>query len=248
MESPSLVLLSGQQALERAMDIVANNVANASTTGFKREGIEFGSFLDNAGAAPGQGLNFVVARSTYRDTANGPIQPTGNPLDLAIQGAGYFPVQTPQGTRYTRDGSFQLNGEGEVVTLAGYPLLGEGNQPITIPETAFQVNISGDGFVTARVDDGVSLLDIGKLSVVKFADEQQMQPAGSGLYSTDQPSEPVDNSHIVQGAIEQSNVQPVAEITNMIRIMRSYEQTVNLMGQENSRLTDALTKLSKTTV
>jgi len=247
MESPSLVLLSGQQALERAMDIVANNVANASTTGFKREGIEFGNYLDNAGDTTGSSLNFVVDRATYRDASNGPIQPTGNPLDLAIQGAGYFPIQTPGGIQYTRAGAFQLNSQGEIVTQSGYPLLGEGNQPITLPETAFEVNVSGDGFITARVDKGVSLLDVGKLSVVKFADEQQLKPAGAGLYSTDQVGTPADSSKIVQGAIEESNVQPVAEITNMIRIMRSYEQTVNLVGQENSRITDALTKLSKTT-
>src|SRR5580704_17821410 len=105
MESPSLVLLSNQEALQRAMDIVANNVANSSTTGFKREGIEFGSLLSQP--APGESIDFVVDRATYRDAANGPIQPTNNPLDLAIQGPGYFEVQDKSGaTRYTRAGGF----------------------------------------------------------------------------------------------------------------------------------------------
>ena len=103
--------------MQRAIDIVANNVANASTTGFKREGIVFDTLLSQP--APGESIDFVVDRATYRDASNGPINPTGNPLDLAIQGAGYFPIQTPQGTRYTRAGTFQLNTDGQIVTLSG---------------------------------------------------------------------------------------------------------------------------------
>ena len=91
------------------------------------------------------------------------------------------------------------------------------------------------------------LAELGQLQVSKFTDEQSMQPVGNGLYETDQPQLPADDSSIVQGSLEQSNVQPMAEITQMITIMRSYEQTVNLIGQENSRIDDALTKLSKTT-
>jgi flagellar basal-body rod protein FlgF len=245
MESPSLVLLSNQEALQRAIDIVANNVANSSTTGFKREGIEFDTLLTQP--APGESIDFVIDRATYRDASTGPINPTGNPLDLAIQGAGYFPIQTPQGTRYTRAGAFQLNTDGQIVTLSGDPLLGDGDQPITVPSTTTEINISADGFVSARVDNGVGLSQLGKVNVVQFDNEQALQPTGNGLYATDQTPAPADQSGIVQGALEQSNVQPVTEITQMIQIMRSYEQTVNLIGQENARIDDALTKLSKTT-
>jgi flagellar basal-body rod protein FlgF len=245
MESPSLVLLSNQEALQRAMDIVANNVANSSTTGFKRESIQFDTLLSQP--APDEPLDFVVDRATYRDSSSGPINSTGNPLDLAIQGAGYFPIQTPQGTRYTRAGTFQLNPDGEIVTSAGYPLLGQGEQPITIPSTAFQVNIAPNGDVTVRVDDGVSLLEVGKLEVDSFDNEQGLQPTGAGLYTTSEVPAPVDNPDIVQGALEESNVQPISEITNMIQIMRFYEQTVNMIGQENQRLDNAIDKLAKTT-
>jgi flagellar basal-body rod protein FlgF len=246
MESPSLVLLSNQEALQRAIDIVANNVANASTAGFKREGIEFDTLLTRP--STDESIEFVVDRATYRDTSNGPINMTGNPLDFAIQGAGYFPVQTSQGIRYTRAGTFQLNTDGAIVDLDGDELLAEGDQPITIPSTATQINISGDGFVTARVDNGAGLAELGKLKLVKFENEQALQQVGHGLYTTSQDPTPADTSSIVQGALEQSNVQPVVEITQMIQIMRSYEQTVNLIGQENSRIDDALNKLSKTTV
>jgi len=246
MESASLVLLSNQQALQRAMDIVANNVANMSTTGFKREGIEFDTLLSQT--APDETLDFVVDRATYRDASSGPIDPTGNPLDLAIQGAGYFSVQTPQGTRYTRAGAFQINTDGQLVTLSGDLLLGEGDQPITIPETATAVNVSADGFITAKVDNGASLAELGKISVAKFDNERDLQPVGMGLYATDQTPAPADDSGIMQNALEQSNVEPVVEMTHMIEIMRSYEQAVNLIGQENSRLDSAISMLSKTSV
>ncbi len=245
MESASLVLISNQEALQRAMDVVANNVANSSTSGFKREGIEFDTLLTRT--TPHESLNFVVDRATYRDASSGPINPTSNPLDFAIQGSGYFPVQTPQGIRYTRAGAFELNTDGQIVTMSGDLLLGEGNQPITIPETATQINVSADGFVTAKVDNGASLAELGKVSVVKFDSEQALQPVGKGLYTTDQVPAPAENSGIVQGALEQSNVEPVVEMTQMIQIMRSYEQAVNLLGQENSRIDNALSTLSKTT-
>jgi len=246
MESPGLVLLSNQEALQRAIDIVANNVANASTTGFKREGIVFDTLLSRP--APGESIQFVVDRATYRDASNGPIVPTGNPLDIAISGAGYFPIQTPQGTRYTRAGSFQLNTDGQVTTLSGDVLLADGDQPLTIPSTTTQINISSDGFVSARVDNGTSLAQLGKLKIVRFDNEQAMQPVGNGLYTTSQEEQQVEHGSVVQGALEQSNVSAVTEITQMIQIMRSYEQTVNLIGQENQRLDDAITKLGKTTV
>jgi flagellar basal-body rod protein FlgF len=245
MESPSLVLVSNQEALQRAMDIVANNVANSSTTGFKREGIEFDTLLTRT--TPDETLDFVVDRATYRDSSTGPIDPTGNPLDLAIQGAGYFPIQTAQGTRYTRAGTFQLNTDGQIVTLSGDVLLGDGDQPITVPSTTTEINVSADGFVTAKVDNGVTLAQLGKLSVVQFDNEQALQPVGKGLYATDQTPAPATGSGIVQGALEQSNVEPVVEMTQMIQIMRSYEQAVNLLGQENSRLDSAISMLSKTT-
>lgn len=246
MLSPSLVLLSDQTALERAMDIVANNVANASTSGFKREGIAFDTFISQP--APGKPINFVVDRATYRDAAEGPIQPTDNPLDLAIQGPGYFEVQMADGsTRYTRAGAFQLDTQGRISTLGGQPVLAEGNQSITIPDTASQVNISQDGTVSARVDNGTNLATLGKIAVVKFANEQALQPQGNGLYTTSQTPEPATGSAVVEGAIEQSNVQPVIEMTQMIRIMRSYEQASNLISQENTRLNEAITTLSRTT-
>jgi flagellar basal-body rod protein FlgF len=230
------------------MDVVANNVANASTTGFKREGIAFDTLL--AAPTPDKpSLHFVVDRATYRDASMGSITKTGNPLDLAIQGPGYFQVQQPDGsTAYTRAGSFQLNNDGQIVTLGGLPVLGDGGQAITLPSTVSQINVSSDGFITARADNGKDLAQLGKLAVVKFDSEQGLQSAGNGIYTTAQAAQAAPESAVVQGAIEQSNVQPVIEITNMIRIMRSYEQVSNMISMENSRHTAAIDKLVSTTV
>ncbi len=246
MQSPSLILLSNQQALQRSMDIVANNVANSSTTGFKREGIEFDTLL--AKPAVGQTLNFVVDRATYRDTGTGPIQPTGNQLDLAIQGKGYFQVRSADGTtHYTRSGALRLDAQGNLVTQSGLTVLSDGGAAITLPDTTTDVNVSGDGFISAKIDNGVNLAQLGKIGVVTFANEQDLQAEGNGLYKTSDISAPATDSSVVQGSLEQSNVEPVTEMTEMIKIQRAYEQTSNLITQENTRLTTALSTLSKTT-
>ena len=134
MQNSNLILLSGQVALGRTMDVVANNVANAGTTGFKREGIEFNTYL-NRPTAGKEGLNFVIDRATFRDAASGPIEKTSNPLDLALQGPGYFEVKQADGsTGYTRDGSFSLDTQGQLITQSGQQVLGEGGHGHCYPD------------------------------------------------------------------------------------------------------------------
>lgn len=246
MQTANLVLLSTQDALQKAMDVVANNIANASTTAFKREDIAFATYISRPES--GQKLSFVVPRATFRDSSNGPIAPTHNPLDLAIQGQGYFQVRGADGQpRFTRNGSFQLDTQGQIVTHAGQPVLSSAGQPITIPDTATDINISGDGYITAKTDNGTSLAELGKIAVVKFDDDQKLQSEGSGLFTSADPSKPATDSSVVQGSLEQSNVSAVTEMTQMIKIMRSYEQASGLISKEDDRRTEALTKLSKTT-
>ena len=247
MQSTTLALLSQQSALQRAMDVVANNVANANTTAFKRVGIDFGTMVSQS--TPGETLSLVVDRASFRDASIGPIQPTGNQLDLAIQGSGYFEVRGQDGAiHYTRNGAFQINEQGQLSTLGGLPVLSDGGQPITIPDTTTEINISSSGFITARVDNSTSLSELGKVGVVKFDNEQQMNPEGSGVYGTTQSPSTTDVGAVVQGGLEQSNVQAISEMSHMIEISRSYERTTNLISQESTRVNDALSKLSKTTV
>ncbi len=246
MQSASLVLLSNQQSLSQALDVIANNVANSSTTGFKREGISFSSLLEKV--TGGDKLDFVVDRGTYRDTSPGVISNTGNTFDLAIQGAGYFQIQTTQGTRYTRNGAFQVNPDGQLVNSSNQPVLDTGGQAITIPQEAENITISGDGYISAKVGTNSALTQLGKIGVVSFPDEQGMISEGRNLLNTTQTPTPVTKNVIVQGAIEESNVKPIAEISSLIMIQRSYEQANSLIAQEKARISDALGKLAKTTV
>ncbi len=251
MSSTGLVLLSSQMTLMRSVDIVANNIANASTTGFKREGIQFDTYIQHAmsggNSASNGNTNFVYDRGTYRDTSAGSVTSTGNPLDLAIQGKGYFQVQNAQGvTQFTRDGAFHLDNQGQIVSSSGMPVLSDGGQAIILPDDARDITISGDGFITAQVGTGSARAQLGKLGVVTFDNDEAVVPAGGSLLTTTQTPTPSTGNSIMQGAIENSNVNSITEMTDLIRIQRSYEQATNLVGQENSRLSDAIDKLSQT--
>ncbi|MDD4616972.1 MAG: flagellar basal-body rod protein FlgF [Alphaproteobacteria bacterium] len=245
MYSTTLVLLSDQMALQRSADIVANNIANSSTTGFKRQGVQFETYLSRP--SPRQSTAFVYDRATFRDTTQGTTTTTGNPLDLAIQGNGYFQVQTPNGVQYTRSGAFRTDAQGQIVTSSGFPILSDGGQPVTLPEDARDVTISGDGTVTAQTGTTTSRAQLGRIGVVTFANDQALQPTNANLLTTTQAPTPVEGNPIVQGAIEDSNVKPVTEITDLIKIQRAYEQATNMLSGESQRLSNAIDKLSSTT-
>ncbi len=248
MQPSNIILLSGEQALQKSLDVIANNVANASTVGFKRENISFNTILSQVpnNTKP---LQLIGNGATYRDTSNGAITKTGNDLDLAISGKGYFEVQRADGTTaYTRAGSFQLDNQGQLVTHSGEPVLSQSGQPILVPSTTSQINISGDGSVSGRVDNGNALAQLGQIAVVKFDNEQGLQPVGNGAYTTNQAAQPSTDGSIVQGAVEQSNVNPIAEMTSMIEVSRSYQQIINLISSERDRSQQAVERLSKTTI
>jgi len=246
MQIPGLVLTSYQDALSRAMDVVANNVANVNTTGFKREVVDFDTYLSHP--TPKETIAFGIDHGTYRDARQGPMTVTGSPLDLSVQGQGYFQVQTTAGVRYTRSGSFQINNQGEIVTAAGDKVLGDGGQAIIVPDDATDLQVSGDGVIAVKSGTGTDMLQVGKLKLVKFANDQALQATGDSQYTT--TAEPVtdEKSSIVQGMLEQSNVQSVSEITNMISVLRNYQQVVHLLDLENQRQSSAITRLGKTTV
>ncbi len=246
MYTTNLVLLSDQLSLRRAVDIIANNVANSSTTGFKREGIQFDTYI--ARTSPKHATSYVYDRATYRDSTPGTISKTGNPLDLAIQGAGYFEVMTPQGIQYTRNGAFRLDSQGQLVTSSGQLVLSDGGQGVIFPEDAYDITISKDGYITCQSGTTSSRTELGKLAFVKFENDSAMKPTNGSLLTTTQtPQSAAIDSAIVQNAREDSNVKPVLEITDLIQIQRAYERASNLIGDENRRLTEAIGKLSQTT-
>src|SRR6185312_11727364 len=151
MENATYVALSSQMAIQRQMDVVANNLANASTPAFKGEEMLFSQYLVRPSGQRSP-IAFVQDAGTVRDLREGPITQTGNPLDLAISGQGYFAVQTPLGVRYTRNGHFQLDSQGQIVTSQGYPVLTNSGQPLVVPANTHGITVATDGTVSVGQD------------------------------------------------------------------------------------------------
>jgi len=252
MENALLIGLSRQMVLSRELDIVANNIANIDTTGYKSDNAAFSDFL-TSGASEQQfngadrRVNFVQDRATWIDMSQGAIQRTGNPLDVAISGLGYLAVQGPRGQRYTRNGALAINNTGQLVTSEGYQVQGDAG-PITFQPTDHDVSISANGIITVREGAGTADVVRGKLQLVSFDDPRVLQKDGSSTFMppngvTANPAPP--SVTVVQGAIEKSNVNAVAEMAHMIRITRSYSDIANILQQENDQRRNALQQLAQ---
>lgn len=221
METTAYIALSSQMALRRHMEVIANNVANMTASGFKAEALMFEPVWSNAGR--GQQLAFVQDVGVARDLRVGSMTSTGNLLDLAIDGPGYFAIETAQGTRYGRGGQFRLSEFGELVTSAGDPVLDDGGAPLTLPLDAGPIAVAADGTVSAA--QGV----VGRIGVVDFAHEQRLRKVGGGLYQADAPPVPAEQARVVQGMLESSNVQPIIEMTEMMATVRAYQGAQRLL-------------------
>jgi flagellar basal-body rod protein FlgF len=251
VETSLLIALSRQTTLQRELDIVANNIANVNTTAFKADGAVFAEYLSGTSSSDPsltdeQKLSFVEDRLSWHDMTQGPIQQTGNPLDVAIDGNGLLVVQTENGERYTRNGSLQINASGEVVTSAGDKVMGE-NGPIVLQPTDRDIVVTYDG--TIKVREGQSLNSDstrGKLRVVTFPNLQLLQKAGSSTFQAPDgvDPQPVVNPHVVQHAIEKSNVQPVIEMTRMIELTRTYTEVANFIQQQYAMQQTTLQQLA----
>ncbi len=246
MENGVFVGLSRQMVLERQMALIANNIANLSTPAFKGERMVFIEYLAPTGE--GEELSYVQDIAQVRNIAEGSLTPTGNTFDLAIKGTGYFVVDTPLGQRYTRNGHFTTDDTGQLTTSVGDVVLGVNDQPIVIPEDAVNVTIALDGSISAGTSAAFeTTTEIGQIKLAAFADEQDLDLVGSALYSTAQTPLPAADSVVYQGMVEESNVQPVMEITRMIATHRAYEAVVNMIeaADELERLAiDVLTQVA----
>lgn len=233
MENTAYIALSRQLVLTRQLDIIANNLANANTASYKREDLAFVEYLvqpDEAGnptyvSADGK-VAMVQDLGMVRDTDQGPMTQTGAPLDVAINGDGYFEVNTPDGVRYTRLGRFQVDSGSQLVTGDGFAVQGEGG-PVFVPPDDGDIKIARDGTISS--DGGI----LGKLKMVRFEDEQSLRHDSAGLYiATGQP-EPAVDSEVVQGMVEESNVQPVVELTQLIAVMRNFEAAQKMVDAQD---------------
>lgn len=241
MDSPGYIVLSRLAAQNRATQVLANNLANADTPGFRAERAVFAASIqrqrDVTAAPGGVPVAYALDRATWRDTAQGPAASTGNPLDVTIQGEGYLVVQTPRGERYTRAGRLSLDNDRQLVDLDGDPVLNEGGQPITFAAGDTRIEIQGDGGV--RTENGA----VGKLRVVRFESEQALRPEGDRRFASDAQPLPVAAPKLVQGALEGSNVRPVLEMTRLTEEVREFQNVANFAEREGERLREAVDRI-----
>ncbi len=242
MELPTYVALSRLVAQQRGLDVTAANIANANTPGFKAERMLFSDWLSRpAHTDPvpgGRTIAFTQDRATYRDQQAGALQQTGNPFDLALGGDGYFTVDTPRGPRLTRAGRFTPMADGRVGDANGNALLDQSGQPLRISAGDTRITVTADGTVSS--ENG----RLGKIGVVRPADPNRMTAEGGRLFRADGPTTPVPTPQIVQGAVEDSNVQPVIELTRMMAELRDFQFTSQFVQGEADRQQSAIEKLT----
>lgn len=247
MDNALYVGLSTQLLLERQLDIAANNLANINTTGFKVEQL---LAVTDPVTPPGlpsgtTAIQFVADNGVARDFGQGPLLTTGAPLDLAIMGQGFFQIQTANGTRYTRDGRFAKDSQGRLVTQAGDPVLDASSSPINLNPQGGTPMIGGDGTITQTIPGQANGQVVGRVGVVSFADKSQLSKEGDGLYSeqSGQSAQPVNDQVLRQGMLEGSNVQPIIQVTDLIRINRAYDMVANMMNTTASLSESAVKQL-----
>jgi flagellar basal-body rod protein FlgF len=243
MDNSVYVGLSKQLVLQRQFDIIANNIANADTSGFKVESLAEAEDPQQPAFTLGgpQPVKFVMPNGLIRDFGQGALRKTDSPFDVALDGQGFFQVQTPQGPRYTRDGRFRMDDTGRLVTEKGAPLLDDGGGEITLDPTKGQPSISADGIVSQQG------LRIGKIGVVTFANLSTLEKVGDNLMqnTSNQTPTPATDVKVRQGMLEGSNVNPILEMTRMIEVSRAYEQMAKMIDTQGDLSSQAIQTLGK---
>ncbi len=241
MDISTAVATSRLVAQQRAMDVTADNLANANTPGYKLERVQFSDWLSRQNgttAPPGdRTIAYTQDRATWRDFRPGTLTHTGNPFDLALTGDGYFTVNTPRGPRLTRDGRFGLTADGTLADASGNAVLDTSGRPIQLSPDDTQVTIAGDGTMSSTNGQ------LAKIGVVQPADPMKLSAEGGTLFQSGSPTAPVAAPAIVQGAVEDSNVQPVLEMTRMMTDLRNFQFVSQYVQAEADRQQSAIDKL-----
>ncbi len=236
MDAAGYTTLNRQSGLMREMGVVANNIANASTTGFRREGVVFSEFVAAMDEDPS--LSMAHATGRHVDLGQATVSQTGGQFDFAIQGDGFFLIETPEGDRLTRAGSFIPSAEGELVTADGYRLLDAGGAPVFIPPEAKAVALASDGTLSANGDP------IAQIGLWQPADPLALTHQSGTLFAATD-LEPVEGATILQGMLEDSNVEPVSEIARMIEVQRAYELGQKFLDAEDQRVRGVIQTLGR---
>jgi flagellar basal-body rod protein FlgF len=245
LENTTYIVLSRLVAQQRAMDVTAANIANSSTPGFRGERMLFSDWIDRQTNTDqpqgGRNILFTQDRASYREQQQGAVQHTANPFDLAIGAQeGYFTVLTAQGPRLTRAGRFTPSATGQLVDDAGNPVLSNTGQPIAIPAGDTEIEIAGDGTISSGQTG-----QLGKIGVVQPADPNRLVAEGGTTFRADTPTSPVLLPGVQQGALEDSNVQPVLETTRMINDLREFQFVVQFVQAESDRQQNVIDKLAQ---
>ena len=236
MDNIGYTTLTRQSGLMREMQVVANNIANISTTGFRREGVIFSEYVNRLRDDPS--LSMAQGHTRAVDLEQGGLSITGGSFDFAIQGEGFFQVATPDGPRLTRAGSFTPSATGELVSMDGYQLLDGGGAPVFVPPDAGPISMAADGTVSAQ---GVPLAKIG---LWQPTDPLSLRHQGGTLFSAS-GMEPAERATLMQGMLEDSNVEPVSEIARMITVQRAYEMGQKLLDSEDARVRGVIQTLGR---
>ena len=238
MAGSGYVTLTRHVGLMREMHTIANNIANLSTTGYRREGVLFSEYVKSTDGPDGS-VSMAAARGRNLDLSQGSISSTGSPFDMAIQGDGFFLVDTPQGERLTRAGNFTTNENGDLVTPDGHLLLDSGGSTIFVPPDSLSFSISADGTVSA---DGEPISQVGLYKPVSSHD---LVHESGVLFRVNGEIEPLEDVSILQGHLENANVDPVLEIARMIEVQRAYEQGQSFLEKEGDRISSLIKTLGR---
>lgn len=238
MDNAIYATLTRQSGLMKEMRTVANNVANANTTGFRREGVVFAEHL-SALDRRGDTLSMADARGRVIDLEQGVLTQTNGRYDIAIEGEGFFLIETPNGNRLTRAGAFIPSPEGELMTADGHRLLDEGMAPIIVPANASHVAVGADGTMSAN---GIAF---GRIGLFTAPEGAQLSHEGGTSFSLSEDPEPYDEGRVRQGFLEESNVDTIAEISRMIEVQRAYELGQSFLDREDQRIRAAINTMTR---
>ena len=240
MQSTFHVGLSAQLALQKRLDTIANNVANASTPGFRGEGVKFETLLSQASSTP---VAFASAGASYLSREAGELVPTDSAFDVAVQGDAWFGIQTPAGTAYTRDGRLKMSPTGDLQTVNGYAVLDAGGSPIQLDPNAGPPRIGRDG----GISQGNRAL--GSIGLFRIDDKADLKRFDNSGVIPDRPATPVvdfSKSGMVQGFVERSNVNPVMEMSRLIMVSRAFDAVASTLKESESSATEAIRTLGAT--
>ncbi len=231
METATYTTLTRQSGLMREMQVIANNIANTATTGFRQEGVIFAEYVARTDYGS---ISMATAQIHNTSTLQGTLTQTGGQFDVGLNGDGFFLIQTPEGDRLTRSGAFTPSANGDLVNMDGYPVLDPGGAPVFIPPDASDLAVAQDGTLSSQGRP------LGQIGVVQPTDFNGMIRHNGTLFESTSGFEPVEQPTIMQGFLESSNVDAVGQIARMIEVQRAYEMGQNFLNAENERITSAI--------